>query len=79
MTEVIYVTADMRLAADRILAQADGDHQLALSLAQDARDQIDDSADDAIFWFAHAVCHLCHWRATQAVVEDWQLLEVIEL
>lgn len=76
--EILFITADMRRAADTLLAQADGDHQLALTLAQEQRDRMGDSTDDDAFWLAHDVCLLCHWRATQAMEQDWQLLEVID-
>ena len=77
--ETVHITADMRRAADTFLAHADGDHQLAHSLAQELRDQMDESAGDAAFWLAYDVCLLCHWRATQAMEQDWRLLEVIDL
>ncbi len=71
---VLNVPISVRMRADELLRQADGDKQTALELALECEDQVADSG----YSFAVVVRELCQSRAQADYEGDHVLVEVID-
>ncbi|MGJ5620432.1 hypothetical protein [Sulfitobacter sp. MF3-043] len=71
---VVYVPISVRMRADELLRQADGDTQAALERALACEDQAADSG----YCFAVGVRSLCQSRAQADYEGSYALVEVIE-